>query len=149
MYAFILLLVIAFSAISIAYLKHCLQMRILNLIRLVDEYMTPSDVEDPDQTPLKVLERLDAIEIDYEDLTSDLLWDDSIERNVCAESTSNSSRSTQSEMNSRTVDSMAKYLSTPEYFPSFNIHMNISNSDISENDHQESKTRSGKIYKTM
>ena len=83
MYAlFILPLVIVFSAISIAYLKHCLQRRILNLIRLVYEYMTPSDVVDPDQTPLKVLERLDAVETDDGDLTSDLLWDDSIERNA-------------------------------------------------------------------
>ena len=68
--------------------------------------------------------------------------------NLRVESSSNSSRSIQSEMNSRTVDSMAKYLSTPEHFPSFNIHMNVSNSDISEDEsgHQESKTRSGKIY---
>ena len=220
MYAlFILPLLTVFTAISIGYLKQCLQARILNLIRLVDAYMTPSDEHDPDQTPPKILEMLDAMETDDGELTRDLLWDDSIERNAqllvddigneakknsriqnesqlnessiidvnfddylklfeiqehsdnqssiskCnpedsdhqpigsstplnlrVESNSDSSRSIQSE-----VDSMAKYISTPEHFHSFNVQVNIGNSDIleDESDQHYSKTRSGKIYKTL
>ena len=40
------------------------------------------DMEDADQTPVKVLEMLDGIESDDGDLTSDLIWDDSIEKNA-------------------------------------------------------------------
>ena len=83
MYAlFVLPLVVVFTAIGIAYLKQCVQARILNLIRLVDDYITPSDEYDPDQTPAKVLEMLDAMDTDDGEVTSDLLWDDSIERNA-------------------------------------------------------------------
>ena len=218
MYAlFILPLFIVFTVILIGYLKQCLQARVLNLIRLVDAYMTPSDEHDSDQTPPKVLEMLDAMETDDGELTNDLLWNDSIERNahllvndisneakknsriqnesqlseasiidvnfddylklfenqdhsdnqssiskcnpedsdhqpigsstplnLCVESNSISSRS----MDSRTV---AKYISSPQHFPSFNVQVNISNSDISEDesDQDYSKTRSGKIYKTL
>ena len=66
----------------LAYIKHCIQNRIWNLIGLVDNYIVSADAEDPDQTKLKVLEMLDGIETDDGDLTSDLKWDDSIEKNA-------------------------------------------------------------------
>ena len=37
-------------------LKQCIQAHVLNLIKLVDAYMTPSDEHHPDQTPPKGLE---------------------------------------------------------------------------------------------
>ena len=79
---FILPLFIVCTGVLIAYLKRYLQARMLNLVRLVDAYMTPSDDYDPDQTPPKVIEMLDAMETDGGDSISDLVWDDSIERNA-------------------------------------------------------------------
>ena len=58
---FILPLLIIFSAISLTYLRQCLHHQIANLIRLVDNYMVSADVGDSDQTPVNVLQRLDAI----------------------------------------------------------------------------------------
>ena len=64
---------------------------------------------------------------------------------------SNSSRSEDSHRNS-----MSKYLSSPEHFPSFNVHILTSDSESSQDEselrverQQESKTRSGRIYKTI
>ena len=64
---------------------------------------------------------------------------------------SNSSRSEDSQRNS-----MSKYLSSPEHFPSFNVNILNSDSGSSQDEcdlkvkgHQESKTRSGRIYKTI
>ena len=170
--------------------------------------MTPSDDYDPDQTPAKVIEMLDAMETDEGDLISDLVWDDSIERNaellvddirnssgshsressiinvdlddylkmyqnhdhsnipssfpdskpedsdhqpfdsstpvnVCEE---NKNDSSSSDSNSKSVNSLAKYISSPEHYPSFNIKTDISDD---ETDHQYSKTRSGKVCKNV
>ena len=58
---FVLPLVVVFGAISLAYIKHCIQNRICNLIGFVDNYLISADVEDPDQTPLKVLEMLEIV----------------------------------------------------------------------------------------
>ena len=221
MYAlFVLPLVVVFTAIGIAYLKQCLQARILNLIRLVDDYITPSDDYDPDQTPAKVLEMLNAMDTDDGEVTSDLLWDDSIERNaqllvddisnaakrnsgiqdegqlnessiinvnfddflnlfqnqehsedqisfpeaadqppigsstplnLNVKSKSESSKSIHSGVDSRSVDSLAKYINTPEHFPSFTAEVIIDNSDFSEDESEPhySQTRSGKIYKNL
>ena len=76
---FLLPLVVVFGVVSIMYIKHCIRNRIRNLIQLLDNHM---DMEDADQTPVKVLEMLDGIESDDGDLTSDLIWDDSIEKNA-------------------------------------------------------------------
>ena len=79
---FVLPLVVVFGAISLAYIKHCIQNRIHHLIGLVDNCLVSADVEDPDQTPIKVLEMLDGIDTNDGDLSSDLIWDDSIEKNA-------------------------------------------------------------------
>ena len=76
---FLLPLVEVFGVVSIVYIKHCIQNRIRNLIQLLDNHI---DMEDADETPVKVLEMLHGIESDDGDLTSDLIWDDSIEKNA-------------------------------------------------------------------
>ena len=208
---FLLPLVVVFGVVSIMYIKHYIRNRIRNLIQLLDNHM---DMEDADQTPVKVLEMMDGIESDDGDLTSDLIWDDSIEKNaqilideisdqrkevdpkdqdndhssissviavnledylvlfnagntsirddlpvtnnqlpissstpIIAERNSNSSRSEDSQRNS-----LSKYLSSPEHFPSFNVNILGSDSESSQDECDlkvQSKTRSGRIYKTV
>ena len=63
------------------YIHHFLFTKARNLISMVDNYMLSVDQIDMDQTPVKVLERLDA-ETTFLYSDSDLEWDDSIERNA-------------------------------------------------------------------
>ena len=78
---FALPLFVVCTGILCAYVKHFLNERIHRLIRMLDNYMISVD-EDIDQTPVKVLERLDSIVTDDGSSSSELVWDDSIERNA-------------------------------------------------------------------
>ena len=53
-----------------------------NLIRLIDNYMVSAETHNSNQTPVKVLERFDAMETDNDHLSSELLWDHTIETNA-------------------------------------------------------------------
>ena len=80
---FILPVIFIFAGIFCGYVRHMLFERVRRLIMMVDNHMLSVDQDiDMDQTPVKVLDTLNSLStVDY-DSSSDLLWDDSIERNA-------------------------------------------------------------------
>ena len=65
---FILPLVMIGLGICLGYIKHYLFIRVRNLMNMVDNYMVSVEAGDLDQTPVKVLERLDNLGISGESL---------------------------------------------------------------------------------
>ena len=78
---FVLPVLIISIGICVGYIRHFMLHRVRNIIRMVDDYMISND-DDPDQTPVKVLDIQDALSTFDYDSTDELAWDDSIERNA-------------------------------------------------------------------
>ena len=75
---FIVPVVMIALEIFLGCIRNFLFTKVRNLISMVDNYMLSVDQIDMDQTPVKVLDRLDA-ETTFLYSESDLEWDDSIE----------------------------------------------------------------------
>ena len=92
---FIVPVIFTFAGIFCGYIRHILFDLLRKMIRMVDNYMLSVDQDiDIDQTPVKVLDTLNSLStIDHLQVldtlnslstssSSELLWDDSIERNA-------------------------------------------------------------------
>ena len=75
---FVLPIVILSLGLCIGYIRHFLLFRVRNMIRMVDNYMLSTEDVDDDQTPVKVLDNLDAMTTFDYNSDNDLPWDDSI-----------------------------------------------------------------------
>ena len=162
---FVLPVLIISIGICVGYIRHFMLHRVRNIIRMVDDYMISND-DDPDQTPVKVLDIQDALSTFDYDSTDELAWDDSIERN--AQDIVNKLEESKDDSNSSLIidvnlddylklfpkipsSSLARSRSTPspsrenrfetgpDHFPSFNI--SISDSSDENFDENDSKKK--------
>ena len=142
---FVLPLFVVFLGILCVYLKNFLNERLHGILQMVENYMVSVDQDfDPDQTPVKVIERLNSMVTEEGSSLSDLDWDDSIERNaqvIANDLTkdSDNKNSTQSDDDSIINVDLSDYLNLVEKIEAVQANKDKgqrSSSPISETFHQ-------------
>ena len=135
--------------ICLGYIKHYLFIRVRNLMNMVDNYLVSVETGDLDETPVKVLERLDNLSTFDEESEPELLWDDIIAHNAedIAEKICQNMRSTsQSNQSSDSTVSSIINVNLDDYFRAIN-HPNF-DSESKEEDQVHAQIRSSTPFKS-